>query len=106
MELNEYQQHAKETAVYPEVIALEYLILGLVGEAGEIANKYKKVLRGDKTLKAARADLIDEASDTLWYLAMLCEELGVSFEDVARHNIAKLADRMQRQLIKGEGDNR
>lgn len=47
MTLNEYQEHALETAVYPEKYKVVYPALGLAGEAGETADKIKKVLRGD-----------------------------------------------------------
>ena len=47
-----------------------------------------------------------ELGDVLWYMAALCCELGLSFDDVARHNIDKLMDRKKRGMIKGSGDTR
>ena len=47
MNFNEYQEKALSTAIYPKEIGLIYTTLGLVGEAGEIANKVKKVFRDD-----------------------------------------------------------
>lgn len=81
-----------------------YLTLGLTGEAGEVAEKFKKYLReGDENY---RADAIDELGDCLWYLARLADELDVSLDEVAQRNLDKLADRDDRDAIEGEGDTR
>jgi NTP pyrophosphatase (non-canonical NTP hydrolase) len=102
----EYQQRAATTAMYPKEQGVEYTTLGLVGEAGEIANKVKKVLRGDYTIDDIRDDLGAEISDTLWYIAMLAHELDLNLQDIAQANLDKLADRKQRGVIKGSGDER
>jgi len=83
-------------------------ILGLVGEAGELADKYKKIIRdkGSVISDADRDELIKELGDVLWYVATLARYLGASFDDVATLNVAKLTDRQRRHLIQGEGDNR
>lgn len=81
-----------------------YPTLGLSGESGEIANKVKKVMRGDPG--ADFSGVPDELGDVLWYLAAIASDLGVSLEDVARENIEKLFDRRARGVIKGSGDNR
>lgn len=95
MDLNTYQQKAKATAIYPETIGLQYTILGLAGEAGEVANLYKKVLRDDEGIltQEKRASLIDELGDVLWYLAMISEELDEDLETIAKYNLQKLARR-------------
>ena len=95
MDLNTYQQKAKATAIYPETIGLQYTILGLAGEAGEVANLYKKVLRDDEGILTIekRASLIDELGDVLWYLAMISEELDEDLETIAKYNLQKLARR-------------
>tara|TARA_Y100000034_G_C6907745_1_gene421797 strand:- start:2164 stop:2499 length:336 start_codon:yes stop_codon:yes gene_type:complete len=111
MEFNKYQVKAKETAIYPrdsEILALSYTVLGLVGEAGEIANKVKKIIRDksgridDKT----RSDLSKELGDVLWYLSTLASELGIELNDVAEDNIKKLYSRKERGVLGGTGDNR
>lgn len=102
-----YQCAAKETAVYPKDVELEYLTLGLVGEAGEIANKVKKILRGDKEFDdVAMEDLAAELGDVLWYMACLAAALDVSLSTIATRNIRKLEDRKKRNVLKGSGDNR
>lgn len=80
------------------------LVLGLNGEAGELAEKYKKYIRdGDDTY---REQVVDELGDVLWYWAMLCRQCGVSPQTVAEQNIKKLRDRMDRDVIRGSGDQR
>jgi len=83
-------------------------ILGLVGEAGEVADKYKKIIRDRASVVSDddRDALVKELGDVLWYVATLARYLGASLDDVAVLNVAKLSDRKQRQLIQGEGDNR
>jgi NTP pyrophosphatase (non-canonical NTP hydrolase) len=103
MELHEYQERAKQTAVYPQERALEYLALGLVGEAGEVANKVKKMIRDGDVPEFA---ISQELGDVLWYVAMLAKELGFTLETIAWDNIEKLAERKQRGTLKGSGDNR
>ena len=108
MDANEYQQACKRTAVYPHILSLSYVTLGLAGEAGEVANKVKKVFRdngGELTPESIYA-IADEIGDTLWYCAMLCEEMGLSLDGVMRANIAKLERRMESQTIHGDGDRR
>ena len=100
----EYQIKAIDTAVYPNVNNnLEYPTLGLCGEAGEIANIVKKIQRDDHGLLsiAKRQELYSELGDVLWYLAAICNELGVTLEDVAMQNIEKLQTRKQSNTIKG-----
>jgi NTP pyrophosphatase (non-canonical NTP hydrolase) len=105
---NKYQKETNKTAIYPMEIALEYLTLGLVGEAGEIANKVKKVLRDDKGIITLdrKQQIFDELGDVLWYVAQLCEELDFDLEDVMEANIQKLLSRQERGKLQGEGDVR
>lgn len=107
MHLNDYQAEAHATAVYPANVALPYLALGLANEAGEVAGKIKKLLRGDDPEWANHVPAIrDELGDVLWYLAVLAEDLGISLEVVAQRNLEKLRDRKARGVLKGNGDNR
>jgi len=109
MHFDEYMKEAEVTAVYPNKgDNWFYPILGLVGETGEIAEKLKKVIRDNNGVidEDRRNMLKKELGDVLWYMAALCCELGLSFDDVARHNIDKLMDRKKRGMIKGSGDTR
>lgn len=105
---DEYQNLAKTTAIYPKERGLEYVVLGLVGEAGELANKVKKVIRDDGGVLSEdkRKDLLKEAGDVTWYLASLFTELKESFGNAAQNNIDKLFSRKERGTLGGSGDNR
>jgi NTP pyrophosphatase (non-canonical NTP hydrolase) len=109
MDLNEYQKLAGKTAVYPNIgNNFIYPALGLAGETGELINKIKKIIRDKNNIidDETRVDLKKELGDVLWYAAQLSTELHLNFSDVAESNIKKLAERAERQTIKGEGDNR
>ncbi len=109
MNFNDYQTKSRATAKYPTIgHGVIYPTLGLVNEAGEVAGKIKKVFRDkDGQISAeTREALKAELGDVLWYLAQVSTELGLSLDEVAEHNIAKLTDRLVRGVIKGDGDNR
>jgi len=109
MNINDYQEAALKTAFYKPESGYTYTALGLVGEAGEIANKLKKPLReyGDIALsEQERVALAKELGDVLWYTALLSEELGFSLSEVAQMNINKLRSRQERGTLEGNGDNR
>lgn len=108
MTLNEYQQHALETAVYPDDRRIIYPTLGLTGEAGEVADKVKKVIRdaGEEFTPERRLEIVKEIGDVLWYCATLSHDLGYDLEQVAQTNVDKLRSRMERNRIAGSGDNR
>lgn len=112
MTLNEYQDLAAETAMYPDaktgsMTALSYVGLGL-GEAGEVQGKLKKVIRDDDGILSSekREAIAAELGDVLWYVAMLSTEIGYSLDDIAGQNVGKLSDRFERGVISGSGDNR
>lgn len=109
--LNEYQRMAGETASFGKDTqwdAVDYCTLGLTGEAGEVANKVKKVCRDDKKVFTAEkcASIADELGDCMWYIAMCAENLGYSLEDIARMNYVKLQSRQERGVLGGSGDHR
>ncbi|MDD3032838.1 MAG: nucleoside triphosphate pyrophosphohydrolase family protein [Candidatus Pacebacteria bacterium] len=109
MEFNEYQEKARETAIYPDKDHnFIYPTLGLVGEAGEVAEKIKKVIRDDGGVvsEEKKIETIKELGDVLWYVANLAKELNVDLESVALANLEKLQSRKQRDQLQGSGDNR
>ena len=111
MNFNEYQEKAITTAVYPKHQALPYLALGLAGEAAEVSNKVKKIIRGDYNDDPEKAEealdaIAAELGDVLWYIAVLAKELDTSLGAVAACNIDKLAARKEQGTLKGSGDER
>ncbi len=109
MDLNEYQCKARKTALYPDVGNNPiYPTLGLAGEAGEVADKVKKVLRDQngKFGKSSKEALKLELGDVLWYISQLSSELGFKLEDIAQANLTKLESRSLRGKLSGDGDYR
>ena len=112
MKINDYQQAALSTALYPKegVAGIAYTALGLNGEAGEVAEKVKKIIRDSANTKEAmqnkKWEIAKELGDVLWYVATCSHEFGLSLEEVAQMNVNKLKSRQQRNVIKGNGDNR
>ena len=109
MELNDYQRESRKTALYPDVgNTAIYPTLGLVGEAGEVADKVKKILRDKKGVfdKNSKDAIKFELGDVLWYISQLASELGYELEEVANTNLQKLNSRKSRGKIQGSGDNR
>lgn len=109
MNFEEYQEKSRKTAKYPDVGGnYIYPTLGLSGEAGEVAEKIKKVLRdkGGLISDETRGEIKKELGDVLWYVSQLATELGLALDDVAESNIEKLYNRMERGVLQGNGDNR
>jgi len=112
MTFDEYQRLALETAVYPNKGKnFVYPALGLCGEAGEYAEKIKKLLRDkdadlDNLLPNELLLMVKELGDVLWYVNACAYELGYSLEDVAQTNIDKLLSRKAKKLLHGSGDDR
>jgi len=108
MTLNEYQNAAVKTAVYGTGQQIIYPTLGLAGEAGEVADKVKKVLRDNDGVftPELKEQIMFEMSDCLWYCAALARDLGYTLEEAAKKNLDKLNSRMARGVISGSGDNR
>jgi NTP pyrophosphatase (non-canonical NTP hydrolase) len=102
--LNEYQKGAEKTAVYPTKHALEYLTLGLSSEVGELNGKVAKYYRKDGVYP--RAEVLDELGDVLWFVSELARVHNTTLQVLAEKNLSKLADRQERGVLKGNGDNR
>lgn len=116
MDLNEYQNKALETRQYPEEYKLIYPALGMTGEAGEVADKVKKVIRDFVIVRDSngsilvpenvRESLAKEICDVLWFVAIMAFDIGYSLEEIAKMNYDKLNSRKKRGVISGSGDNR
>ena len=109
MELSDYQERSRATAVYPGAGAnLLYPTLGLCGEAGEVAEKIKKMVRDDAGVLSPerREALAKELGDVLWYVAQLATEAGLDLDEVAAGNLDKLLSRRERDVLRGSGDDR
>lgn len=107
--LNEYQAMAEETAVYPTLgHPIVYPALGLAGEAGEVAEKVKKMCRDDNTVMTTfkQQEIKKELGDVLWYVAETARQAGLTLEEVAQANYDKLQSRQARNQLHGSGDNR
>lgn len=109
MNFTEYQTKSRKTAIYPNAGKdYFYPTLGLTSEAGEVANKIKKVVRdrGGVVDEATKIEIGKELGDVLWYATQLATELGLSLDKIAEGNIDKLYSRLDRGKLSGSGDNR
>lgn len=120
LQISDYQELVEQVALYPGVNennmqAAMYLALGLNGEAGEVAEKIKKLIRDQRLLPEAKLlqmgsekqkEILNELGDVLWYITRLALEMGFDLEDVMAANHAKLSSRYRRGKLGGSGDNR
>lgn len=113
MNLDKYQKRAAEFDLFGTTTDLKSpgfieKVLGLVGEAGEAADKIKKIIRdkGGCASDEDREAILKELGDVLWYVANLSRYLGASLSEVAESNIEKLSSRKKRNKLHGEGDDR
>jgi NTP pyrophosphatase (non-canonical NTP hydrolase) len=112
MSFDDYQEEAVSFAFYPKSTEWElpfYPALGLAGEAGEVVEKIKKLMR-DTDAKILTEDqkreIAKELGDVLWYVANLAADLEYGMEEIAEMNLNKLRSRQERDALKGSGDNR
>lgn len=114
MKFDDYQKQAITTDSYgggPQTLGSEAFynkLLGLCGESGEVADKFKKIFRNQEGRMSAedKQEIVKELGDVLWYLSAIAEYLEVPLGDVASKNLDKLFDRKKRNVIKSAGDNR
>jgi len=78
--------------------------LGLVGEAGEVAEKIKKLIRDSSRFQ--NEEIMKELGDVVFYATALANIYGKGLQEVLELNITKLDDRQRRGKLKGSGDNR
>ena len=124
LDLAAYEKMVREAAIYrdgvdelvnganPEDIAkmlkVFYAATGLAGEAGEVANKVKKILRdnGGVIDEATRQKVLGELGGVAWYLTAISAEFDFSVADVLQYNFDQITDRQARDVLKGDGDDR
>ena len=110
MTFDEYQKQALTTAVndYEPLMEKTIWAMGIAGEAGEVLEKWKKIVAYQKgEVSAEDLQLLKkELGDVVWYIAVMAHSLGLSLDEVMQLNIAKLKDRQKRGVIKGKGDER
>jgi len=104
--LKDYTEFTRKTVAYPPEQCLTYLTLGLANEAGEVAGKYKKWIRGDYDFSTLKEKIAPELGDCFWYLVRLCDDLGFDPEDIIISNSLKLQKRLNENKIRGDGDDR
>ena len=103
-----YTEFTRDTAQYPKDVEMEYLMIGLANEVGEVLGKYKKHLRGDTmVVQDFRDALIDELGDVMWYIVQGCYGLDIDLETVIKENIKKLETRYPNgfEMIRSENRN-
>ena len=103
----DYKEAIEPLVLYPrntQLEALQYVVLGLNGEAGEVAEQIKKAMRNDAgELSPERIEsLKKEAGDVLWYLTRLAAELNTTLDEIAEINVEKLYGRKEKGNLKHE----
>jgi NTP pyrophosphatase (non-canonical NTP hydrolase) len=106
MDFNEYIVKTQETAIYPVHRAVEYCMLGLASEVGEVASVRKKAIRDGYSYADEREKVSKELGDVMWYIAQLLYHYDLDFEQVLEDNISKLQSRKERDKLTGDGDDR
>ena len=114
MKIEEYGTQALSTMLADHGLsedmtpALISQIFGLVGESGEVAEKFKKIIRDKQGSLSGedKAEILKELGDILWYVNSVASLLGSSLEEVAKKNLDKVLSRKARGVTKGSGDNR
>ena len=110
MTFDEYQKQALTTAIFNPDPLMDKTIwaMGIVGEAGEVIEKWKKIVayRDGNITDEDVLEIKKELGDVVWYIAMMAHSLELSLDDVVQLNLDKLASRKTRGVQKGQGDNR
>lgn len=116
LSFQQYQELSSETAIYPttfqgmpdDMAGIFYTVLGLCGEAGEIANKVKKIWRDSGGLVTPEdlKMLAKETGDVQWYLSQFSKNLDIALGEIAKGNLEKLFSRKERGTLQGDGDSR
>lgn len=114
MRLDEYSQAAISTLLSEHGLSEDMTptllsqVFGLVGESGEVAEKFKKLIRDKQGVisEPDKQEVLKELGEVLWYINSISNQLGSSLEEVAQINLDKVLSRKQRNQTGGSGDNR
>jgi NTP pyrophosphatase (non-canonical NTP hydrolase) len=110
MTFEEYQRTALETAIFNKDPLMDKTIwaMGISGEAGEVLEKWKKIVAYNDGIvtEQDKQEIKKELGDVIWYVALMAHSLNLSLEEIILLNVEKLADRKERGVQKGAGDNR
>jgi NTP pyrophosphatase (non-canonical NTP hydrolase) len=112
----EYQDFVGKTAIFADNAGVAYTALGMIGEAGEVAEKVKKLIRKSRSTSndvllvymtpEVKEDLVKECGDVLWYISAFLAEIGSDLQTAMDKNVDKLTSRQARGVLEGSGDNR
>ena len=102
MELDYYQTQAENSRL--PTVDLEYLLMGFIGEVGEVYSLLAKNIRDETDFEPEK--IKKELGDCLWFIATICNDFGLSLDDVAKANLDKLLSRKIRGTLTGSGDDR
>jgi NTP pyrophosphatase (non-canonical NTP hydrolase) len=120
-QVRDYQETAASLSIYQDaadmitddpnaawMLDMLYCAAGIAGEAGEIANQIKKVMRDDKGVptEERKAKVAKELGDVMWYAAAICNEFGLDLGEVMVANADKLLERQAKGTLQGDGDER
>jgi NTP pyrophosphatase (non-canonical NTP hydrolase) len=107
MDLTEYQEFAKRTAIYPEDLKVIYPAIGMANECGEALGKIKKTIRDkNRNFNINKDEIVSELGDVLWYMSAIATDLNVDLSEIAEKNVEKILRRQEAGTIRGDGDNR
>lgn len=98
MKIKEYEEFVDKSSK-PEV-DLNYLVIAVNEEAGEIAGWYKKAVLREKKVGLTDDDLMSELGDLQFYLTKLAHLKGWTLKDVMRFNVEKLVARRKERDAK------
>ena len=85
MNWNEYQQGALSTAIYPLKRELEYTVLGLCSEVGEVGEAYAAGKQGWGYSGDEIKALKKEIGDCFWYVAAVADALDLTLAEIANY---------------------
>ena len=102
MHVNDYQYSAMKTRL--PTADLEYCVMNLAAEAGEVAGLFAKARRDEKLID--KDNLCKELGDVCWQVAAVAHLSGLTLEEILEANLIKLAKRQKNNTLTGSGDNR